>query len=237
MADLKGKKPGGGDGEVLKGPFQTKNVWEFLIVAVFIIAIAIFLVAHFLGFLNTISYSDSKFFVALRGFYQWFKTIIPYLKILSFLFCIVLLYLTILIYRRFLKVRKKEAEKYAPPKNMVADDAVGAGTFTQNPNNKRWTRVLEHVESKSPNDWKIAIIEADSILDDMTKSMGYHGDTLGERLKAVEVSDFNTLNNAWDAHKVRNQIAHEGSNFQLNERETRRVIALYESVFKEFKYI
>ena len=66
--------------------------------------------------------------------------------------------------------------------------------------------------------------------------LGYQGENLGERLKAIEPSDFITLQAAWDAHKVRNQIAHE-TNFQLSKREVRRVIGLYEQVFREFKYI
>jgi hypothetical protein len=71
----------------------------------------------------------------------------------------------------------------------------------------------------------------------MTKKMGYHGDTLGERLNSVEKSDFLTLNLAWEAHKVRNMIAHEGSNYLLTKREAKRVIDLYRQVFEEFEFI
>ena len=53
-------------------------------------------------------------------------------------------------------------------------------------------------------------------------------------LKSADVNEFSTLNDAWDAHKVRNAVAHGGASFDLNERETKRVIALFEKVFKEF---
>src|SRR3989344_3650101 len=39
------------------------------------------------------------------------------------------------------------------------------------------------------------------------------------------------------AHAVRNKIAHEGAAFMLPEREAKRVVGLYEAVFREFKYI
>lgn len=103
--------------------------------------------------------------------------------------------------------------------------------------NKRWERVLEHMNSVSPNDWKFAILEADIILDDLLSTMRYHGETVADKLKSVEKSDFNTIEEAWEAHKVRNSIAHEGAEFLISEREARRVIALYQKVFEEFKFI
>jgi hypothetical protein len=103
--------------------------------------------------------------------------------------------------------------------------------------NERWETVLHHRDSDNLSDWKLAIIDADTILDELVERMGYQGENLGERLKMVEPSDFLTLQDAWDAHKVRNQIAHEGSAFNLNKREVIRIIQLYENIFKEFKYI
>lgn len=103
--------------------------------------------------------------------------------------------------------------------------------------NERWERVKLLMDSSNENDWRQAIIEADVMLDDIVTRMGYHGETLGERLQAVEPSDFLTLDAAWEAHKVRNQIAHDGGAFILTEREAKRVIALFEKVFKEFQYV
>jgi hypothetical protein len=103
--------------------------------------------------------------------------------------------------------------------------------------NEKWTRVIEHLNSTNPSDWRLAIIEADIMLDELLTSLRYHGDSIGEKLKAVEPSDMKTLDAAWEAHKVRNRIAHAGSDFELNEREAKRVIALFESVFKEYQII
>jgi hypothetical protein len=103
--------------------------------------------------------------------------------------------------------------------------------------NDKWERVIAHLNSANASDQKLAVIEADIMLDDLLKAQGYHGDSLGERLRAVEKSDFLTLDNAWEAHRVRNQIAHQGGDFPLAEREARRAVSLFESVFKEFKII
>lgn len=102
--------------------------------------------------------------------------------------------------------------------------------------NQDWEKITSALESDNPADWKVAIIEADTMLDALVVSIGYKGDNLGDRLKMVEPSDFLTLNDAWEAHKVRNAIAHE-SGYELTKRETQRVIGLYEKVFREFRYI
>lgn len=102
---------------------------------------------------------------------------------------------------------------------------------------QKWEKVLGHVNSENPAEWRLAILEADVILDEMTQSIGFRGETLGERLKNVSKGDFKTLDIAWEAHKIRNAIAHEGSDFLLSQRESKRVIGLYEQVFKEFSYV
>ncbi len=106
----------------------------------------------------------------------------------------------------------------------------------QNITNERWGRVLDHVDSDHPNDWRIAIIEADTILEDLLDRMGYGGDTIGDKLKQVEPSDFLTLDNAWEAHKVRNELVHNADHV-ISKRETERIIDLYRSVFEEFHFI
>ena len=101
----------------------------------------------------------------------------------------------------------------------------------------RFARVQAHANSSRESDWRLAVLEADVLLDEMVTGMGYHGDSLGEKLKAIEPSDFTTLDKAWEAHAVRNKIAHEGAAFTLTEREAKRVVGLYEEVFREFKFI
>ena len=72
------------------------------------------------------------------------------------------------------------------------------------------------------------------MLGELLEKLGLPGETMGERLKAVEKSDFTTIEYAWEAHKFRNVIAHGGNDFLINQREIRRIISLYEAVFKEF---
>jgi hypothetical protein len=88
--------------------------------------------------------------------------------------------------------------------------------------------------SDNPNDWKLAIIEADIILDQTLKGRGYAGTSLGERLRSITPSQLSSIDDAWDAHRVRNKIAHEGSDFVITRRIVDETIARYMRVFREF---
>lgn len=130
------------------------------------------------------------------------------------------------------------------PSNLPTGDASALGfTFEveeqtpSGPKNERWVRVQSLIQSTSASDWRQAIIEADIILDEMLTRMGHEGDSIGDKLKGIEESDFITLNKAWEAHKIRNHIAHRGGDFLFSKQEAERVVELYRQVFEEFYYI
>ena len=107
----------------------------------------------------------------------------------------------------------------------------------ENVKSEKWQIITEHIESENVNDWRLAILEADIILGEMLDKLGDRGEGIGEQLKSVDKSDFTTIDDAWEAHKIRNSIAHEGSSFLITEREAKRVIGLYKKVFEEHGYI
>ncbi|MFN3188399.1 MAG: hypothetical protein ACK42D_02530 [Candidatus Paceibacteria bacterium] len=97
----------------------------------------------------------------------------------------------------------------------------------------RFTEVREHIESDNPNDWKHAIIEADIILDKALKQLGYAGASLGERLRSITPTMLGSIDDAWEAHKVRNHIAHGGPDFVLTHKIAKDTIIRYERVLGE----
>ncbi len=103
--------------------------------------------------------------------------------------------------------------------------------------NQRWETISYLIRTPNPADWRVAIIDADTMLDDLFARLGYPGNTLGERMKSANKHTFPALNEAWEAHKVRNQIAHAGSGFVLDQRQALQTYYLYEKVFRESGYI
>ncbi len=103
--------------------------------------------------------------------------------------------------------------------------------------NERWEHILALSASAEEGDWRRAIIEADIMLGNLLTDKGYIGNTIGDQLKQANPLQFTTLDIAWQAHKVRNDIAHGGESFHLTERDTRATISFYARVFEEFGII
>lgn len=103
--------------------------------------------------------------------------------------------------------------------------------------NQRWQDVEHHTESDNPNDWRSAIIEADIMLEDVLNKLGYSGITIGDKLKQASPQFFRSIEDAWKAHRVRNDIAHRGSDFILTKRLAKETIEQYRRVFQEFEVI
>lgn len=125
---------------------------------------------------------------------------------------------------RMYETKRKEAPRYA---------TIGAHAAEVKRDHSRWAHVISLIESPSQSDWRQAIIEADIMLDDLLTQLGYPGQTVGEKLRAVNPGNFKTLNDAWEGHKVRNEIAHQGSAFVLSDHLAYRTIHKYENVMRE----
>lgn len=107
----------------------------------------------------------------------------------------------------------------------------------QTAKNPRWEGVLTLAASSNSGDWRRAIIEADIMLEQMLKEKGFVGSDVGEKLKGASPAHFSTLDLAWSAHKIRNDIAHQGEEYALSERDAHAAIDQYRRVFEEFHYI
>ena len=76
---------------------------------------------------------------------------------------------------------------------------------------EEWTHLKEKLQEASDEDAAYLVIEADTIVDRVLKSRGILGETMGDRLQELKFANFKNLNALRSAHKMRNQIAHEGA--------------------------
>jgi len=103
--------------------------------------------------------------------------------------------------------------------------------------NPQWKYVLTLVESPNESDWRIAIIEADTMMEEALKERGLVGNNISELLEEAKLNGYPSVQSAWDAHLVRNKIAHEGQNFSISQVEGRRIVKLYQNVFEDLELI
>lgn len=101
----------------------------------------------------------------------------------------------------------------------------------------RWRRIVEQASGEDEQGWRLAILESDILLNELLDTLGYRGETMADKMRAVERGDFRTIDLAWEAHRARNRVAHEGSAHALSQRDTLRIVGLYEQVFREFQFL
>jgi hypothetical protein len=82
---------------------------------------------------------------------------------------------------------------------------------------------------------KLAVMEADKLLDGVLKSMMMPGDTMAERLKAAQYK-YPNLQKVWWAHKLRNQFAHDSSS-EITQRQAATALKDFESALKTLKVL
>ena len=100
---------------------------------------------------------------------------------------------------------------------------------------KRWQEIESLVTKGNEMSYKLAVMEADKLLDHTLKSMAMPGKDLGERLKAV-CYKYPKLRQVWFAHKVRNQIVHEAS-YYLSPGLANKAIKSFEQALKELNVL
>ena len=158
---------------------------------------------------------------------EFLSSLWTWIALLGYLIAIIALCVVAYCTFQIFELRKQEEAVYGQIQVAKDEGAI----------NPRWAHIQGLMASLNTNDWRQAIIEADIMLGDMLTRQGYRGASIGDQLQQVEASDFDTLQDAWDAHKVRNDIAHQGSNFDLSQVVAQRTIAKYENVFREFDAI
>ena len=94
----------------------------------------------------------------------------------------------------------------------------------------KWKHILEKAESAPPQSLTLAIIEADSFVDDILKQLGYQGEHMADRLDKISAVD--SLDGLWKAHRVRNDVVHTPG-YQISPADARRFLNDYEAFLKE----
>ncbi|MFH1551853.1 MAG: hypothetical protein ABIC36_03180 [bacterium] len=161
-------------------------------------------------------------------FSQW-QDIIILIKIFSFIISLALLIAIIYLIIKLRKSIKATLE-------MALESTSIASNLPKKEMDKKWESILEKLETKDENAYKMAVIEADNMVDNMLKATGYQGEDMGERLKQITSAQLANINELWEAHKVRNRLAHE-TDFHLSHGQAKRAIEIYQRALENLEAI
>jgi len=91
---------------------------------------------------------------------------------------------------------------------------------------------IEHqLKKDEPASYHLAVLNADKLVDQALRELGMNGQTMGERLRDA-VKMFSDRSGIWEAHKLRNVIAHE-ADAQVSYDQARHALMNFRKALKD----
>jgi hypothetical protein len=101
---------------------------------------------------------------------------------------------------------------------------------------KLWNKTMKRLDSPLESEHKLAVIEADDILDNSLKKIGYPGQTLEEKLEKLTIDTISNIDELKTAHRVRNNIVHD-PDYRPGPDEIRKVMDIYAATFHDLQIL
>lgn len=109
--------------------------------------------------------------------------------------------------------------------------AFGVRKMTQ-----RWQRALARLQTANEAEYKLALLDADAMLDASLQRLGFGGKTLEERLRILSPVILSHAREVERVHALRNNIVHD-PNFILSLNQAREAMEVYEKAFSDLDLI
>lgn len=103
---------------------------------------------------------------------------------------------------------------------------------SQNQLIRRWEAVRARLESGNPSQYKVALLEADALANEILDGIGHKGETMTAKLEGVRGKQLETKDLLAEAHTVRNSIVHDAA-FVLSKEEAEHYLENYQKFFDE----
>lgn len=95
----------------------------------------------------------------------------------------------------------------------------------------KWLSIEQSLVRDSEATYHMAILNADKLVDQALKERGFKGQTMGDRMKFAKET-WSNRNSIWQAHKLRNQIAHE-PDVRIGYDQARHALAGFKQALKD----
>ncbi|MBI1956869.1 MAG: hypothetical protein HYS44_00190 [Candidatus Niyogibacteria bacterium] len=164
---------------------------------------------------------NPNFWVGLYGGARWVGIIL----ILALLGFFIYLLFQVWPFRMRWRVRAGFQAYRAPRQRYALEDTQKAMT------QKKWAEIVRRVEGGAAG-FSLAIIEADVLLEHTLGRIGIVGKNIAERLRSLAPDEISNINDVWEAHALRNRIAHEPG-FVPAQDEVTRALAAYKKALQE----
>lgn len=115
-------------------------------------------------------------------------------------------------------------------------DVLGKGYVSKRRTLRAWKQIQKRMTSEEANQWKLAILEVDHILNEILKMSGYLGSRLDEKLELITSAQLANVDEIKNANAIRNKIAKDPA-YELSRGEAEEIVGIYKQALKELNLI
>ncbi len=101
---------------------------------------------------------------------------------------------------------------------------------------RKWEKILARLSGRDAAQYKLALLEADALVDTVMAGSRWMGANLSERIAAVHPGQIESLESLREAHAVRNRVVND-ANFEIDREEAERVLGLYAQFLEEMELL
>ncbi len=101
---------------------------------------------------------------------------------------------------------------------------------------KRWQEVNNHLQSQDDSERRLAVIDADDILNEVLGKIGYEGDDTYDKLIRLNEEIIPNIEELKEAYKMKKEIMHD-PNKDLSVEEAKDIVSCYEVILKDLQVI
>jgi hypothetical protein len=100
----------------------------------------------------------------------------------------------------------------------------------------QWQKIKLRLAAGIESEYKLAVIEADSMIDDILNNMGFKGTNLGERLENLNSVTMPNIEEVKEAHQIRNNIVHNPDQ-TITLSDAKKFLEIYEIALNDLQVL
>jgi hypothetical protein len=170
--------------------------------------------------------SARLFLAAMEGVFGVFIANVGFFKILGAFLSVALLF-------GIFYAMKRGSAEMSKMRNATLKDALGFGALPHMKKRsiKAWENVKGFLKEDNQDRWKLAVIEADRMFEDLLEIMGYRGKSMDERLNHFLPGQLSNASAVKEVHAIAVDLVHAESP-QITRDGAERAIKVYQKAFE-----
>jgi hypothetical protein len=153
----------------------------------------------------------------------WHQWVVPSFVIIDIILFALIIYCGVKSWHTFPKVSMFETPSVAAVKRKLKKDKTIL---------LHWNNLVARFRTGTPENMRLAIIEADTLVDYFLKQAEYAGETMADRLSNIQPGELKSLERVWKAHRLRNDLVHTPG-FSISQQEAHNSLQAFRDFLME----